>query len=73
MKCIVRNKCITRGSQVVELDRIFTTAILSHLNRIWELCQCEAHVAAARRIGNNSLVWIGTLHHAPYQGCCNHL
>ena len=73
MKCSVRKRCINRGSRLVELAKMFTTAMLSHLNRIWELCQYEPHIAAARSIGSNSFVWIGTWSHNPCQGRCSHL
>ena len=54
-KCSVRKRCITRASRLVELAKMFATAMLSHLDRIWELRQYEPHVAAARSIGSNPL------------------
>ena len=73
MKCSVRNKCITRGSLLVELERILTTAILSHLNKMCRLHQYGPHVVAASRMGSNSFVWIGTSPQEPFHGHCIHL
>ena len=69
----MRRSSCNEPRRLVELAKMFTTAMLSHLNRIWELRQYEPHVVVARSIGSNSFVWIGTWPHNPCQERCSHL